>query len=673
MARLTDSETKVGVVLCHCGGELRKRLDFARLKRDLLGSEAVAKVTVTARLCDTGQCSRAVLAAVRPGPARLVVGGCALREYEQSLRAALVKAGVNDALWQAVNLRDHCARACRTGTQATAKALERLRAAVNRARVAKPVQYRVHHRRRAVAVVGGGIAGLQAAVALVDLGHRVVLVHQDQTLGGEADAAPELCAHLAANAGAAVSGVRGTLAELRRRLAASGHARVCTGTTMTGLTGELGDFTLALASNNTIKEVRVGAVLLATGAGQCSALPNAGLPDSSRILDLNGLLKAIRRRDVPNRVAILADMVGEQDRNVTARVLSAAEILATQFGIAVKFYCRHVRVAASGLEQLYRRTREAGVLVVKTTCRPLVSADSAGVTVEAEDAVAEVRLSEVFDVVVLADVRRDTDWNDISRLGPGLRRGPECELQADNIWLLSVLTNRAGVFVAGAARGSREYREALADGLAAATEIHATLSAGQVHLCEDAVTVDSDKCVLCLTCIRVCPHAAISIDAEHGTARVSTVSCQRCGICAAECPARAIQLPRFSDTELDAEIGAAPGVTVFACENSAVPAADAAAAAGCGYGANVQVVPVPCAGKVDPRLVLTALQRGAERVVIIGCHPESCQYLDGSGRAMRRAAALADMLERAGIDRSKVAFHGIASVEPDRFVEYVNG
>jgi heterodisulfide reductase subunit A-like polyferredoxin len=66
--------------------------------------------------------------------------------------------------------------------------------------------------------------------------------------------------------------------------------------------------------------------------------------------------------------------------------------------------------------------------------------------------------------------------------------------------------------------------------------------------------VDPDKCVLCLTCVRSYPHKAMAVDRGKGAAASSPEACQRCGICAGECPARAITLPAYSDKVLLAMI-----------------------------------------------------------------------------------------------------------------------
>ena len=83
------------------------------------------------------------------------------------------------------------------------------------------------------------------------------------------------------------------------------------------------------------------------------------------------------------------------------------------------------------------------------------------------------------------------------------------------------------------------------------------------------------------------------------------------------------------------------------------------------------MIRVACAGDVSPRRVLAALEKGAQKVVVMGCHPESCQYLGGAGRASGRMERLRRMLEKSGIDKSRVSFVGMAAVEPARFIEYV--
>jgi len=412
-------------------------------------------------------------------------------------------------------------------------------------------------------------------------------------------------------------------------------------------------------------------VVLASGSNRSSSLEFGPFKNTAGITDISGLLGIIREGAVPARVAVVMDVACEQDRSVSSLVLTSALHMAGRLCSHVTVFCNNVRVAAVGLESLYRRARNAGVVFVKSEKKPVVGPEIGMVTVEFDDTVASASITEDFDLVVMADFEATEDRRGLADAVDLLKTGPEDVLQYDNIWLLPALTNRPGVFVIGGARGNSEYREALTDALAVADDVHDLLKDGKIEIAGDAAVVDSGKCVLCLTCLRICPHGAISIDDEKNAAAVSVLSCRRCGICVSECPAKAITMPGYTDEELSADIGEQPRVTVFACENSALPAADLAGLKGFGYGADVELVRVPCAGRMDPSTVLTALERGAGKVLVVGCHPESCKYLTGSSRSQARFKRLAAMLGKVGIDPSRVTFGGIASVEPSRFIEYV--
>jgi len=365
------------------------------------------------------------------------------------------------------------------------------------------------------------------------------------------------------------------------------------------------------------------------------------------------------------------DTLGEQSKRVSAQVLSAAQLLVKRFGAEVKLYCHNIRVAATGMEALYRRTRQAGVVIIKYESPPTISDKGPKKVVSVEEPLIGYQVDEEFDLVVMAD-SATVDTTELLSLIEGLRPGPGGDLQADSVWLLPTKTNREGIFVVGSAPDTDELRDPQTDGLATANEIHELLKNKQIEVLDDAAAVDGDKCVLCLTCMRICPHAAISIDVDNKAASVSAVTCQRCGICAAECPTGAIQLPRYTDEQVAAELGDKPQVTVFACENSAYPAATAAAINGSHWGQQAQLIRVPCAGKVDPRDVLRALECGAQKVMILGCHLENCQYLAGSTRAAKRLERLNNALKKAGVDKERIIFEQLASVEPHKFIEYLS-
>jgi heterodisulfide reductase subunit A-like polyferredoxin len=129
------------------------------------------------------------------------------------------------------------------------------------------------------------------------------------------------------------------------------------------------------------------------------------------------------------------------------------------------------------------------------------------------------------------------------------------QLQANNVTLFPGQTNRPGIFAVGPCRGQPYPPRIRSEADATALSVHSLLSPGHLVVELSQPVVDPDKCVLCLTCVRSCPHKAMVVDRQKGAAASSPEACQRCGICAGECPARAIELPAYSDKVLLSMIG----------------------------------------------------------------------------------------------------------------------
>lgn len=669
MAKLVTSDGDTGILLCDCHGEMRNLLDFTWLEKELKKVGGVAECRVCSELCNLKECCNAVDSFLESGMVRVVVGGCNKSNYEEQISKAFDS---KQYIWWSVNIYEQCALVHRNKQDASEKVLRRLSASVARVKLAQPVKIVKKTVRQDVAVIGGGVAGLQAAVSLERLGHKVMLVDKRGDLGGRVASIPEFLGHVVNNEASNGNHVGRHIDNLVNRVKESRRIHIYPGMFLKAAKGEPGDFLVTISSKNgKDQHLRAGAIVLATGSNRISVFQSGDFEKTTRIIGLSDFFEIIRKGSIPGRIAIIMDLTCEQDRNISSLVLSSALYLVNRFCTQVKVFCNNIRVAATGLESLYRRSRNAGIVIVKSEEKPVIKPDSAKVTVIFHDEITSLTLSEDFDLAVVADFQTLQDNQQILNTVEMLKLGPDNVLQYDDVWLLPTQTNRPGIFVIGGARGNSEYREALTDGMAVASEVHTLLREKQITLYEDAAIVDSNACVLCLTCMRICPHGAVRIDNEKKAASISIVSCQRCGICVSECPAKAITLPNYSDEQITADIGEKPRVTVLACENSTIPAADAAGIHGYEYNADVEIITIPCAGRVDPVMILNALERGAERVLVLGCHPESCKYLTGSSRSKRRINRLTAMLDNVGFDATRVMFGGMAALEPARFVEYI--
>jgi len=178
-------------------------------------------------------------------------------------------------------------------------------------------------------------------------------------------------------------------------------------------------------------------------------------------------------------------------------------------------------------------------------------------------------------------------------------------------------------------------------------------------------SVDHDLCVACGACVSACPFNAIEWKA-FGRPEVIEAACESCGICAAVCPVSAMQLKHYKDDQLIPKIrgllnpkwddpdNKEPVIITFACQWCSYAAADAAGTMGMEYPENVRIIRVPCTGRVDALHIVTAFKEGADGVIISGCLPDQCNYLDGNLKAIDRVDIMRKTLDVLGIGGNRL-------------------
>lgn len=115
-----------------------------------------------------------------------------------------------------------------------------------------------------------------------------------------------------------------------------------------------------------------------------------------------------------------------------------------------------------------------------------------------------------------------------------------------------------------------------------------------------------------------------------------------------------------------------PTIVAFVCNWCSYAGADKAGGMKLGYSANVKLIRVMCSGRVDPQFVMDAFRKGADGVMILGCHPGDCHYRTGNIKAMRRFKLLDRMLGQFGIDNRRMMLNWVAAGEAERFSDLAN-
>ena len=177
-------EPRIGVYICHCGSNIAGTVDIEQVAQFAQGLDSVVVARDYKFMCsDPGQ--QLIKDDIRDlGVNRVVVASCSPTMHEPTFRRACQAAGINPYLFEMANIREHCSWVTEDRQEATEKAKALVSAAVRRVYYHQPLETREVPVNPNTLVVGGGIAGIQAALKIADSEHKVYLVEREPSIGG---------------------------------------------------------------------------------------------------------------------------------------------------------------------------------------------------------------------------------------------------------------------------------------------------------------------------------------------------------------------------------------------------------------------------------------------------------------------------------------------------------
>jgi heterodisulfide reductase subunit A len=554
-----DEPIRVGVFVCECGENIGGVLDVDGLVAhagtlgDVVHSENVGYG------CSAESMDHIREAIVAQRLNRVVIGGCSPRTHLTRFQDLLRFAGLNRYLVDIANLRDQDAWVHRNAPElATAKARDLLQMGVAAVQHARPLADHTLAMSQDVLVVGGGVAGMSAALSLADQGFKVHLAERDNELGGEARK------------------VRRTLegedvrAEIDKLVAATeGHdnIQVYKPALIVDHTGLPGKFKTGMQTGPQLfyRQIEHGAAILATGAlANRPQLYLLGEHDAvSTQRDIESLLE-----DDPAAVkgwskVVMIQCAGSRTADnpdcsricCQSAIKNALRILDVNPKARIWVLYRDMRTLGMQ-EDAYQEARRRGVLFVRydPEAPPQVEAIDEKLKVTFHDPILADDLSLLADRVLLSTglVADDEGSEELARIFR-LPRTPDGYLLEDHIKLRPVDLPTLGFYVAGTAHSPKSIKESVAQAQAAASRVQTLLARGEINLGAAVARVDAARCAACLVCVRACPYDVPFINAD-GTSEIDPALCHGCGICAAECPAKAIQLQQFDDDQILAKL-----------------------------------------------------------------------------------------------------------------------
>jgi heterodisulfide reductase subunit A len=571
---------RIGVFVCHCGGNISDYVDVVRVAHEMAGEDGVVVAKNHMFTCSDAAQQEIIKDIQEQGLEALVIASCSPKLHQLTFRTMAERAGMNPYEYVQVNLREQCSWAHTDDREgATIKGSALVRAGIAKAargRALEPLRVETVPR---VLVVGAGVAGLRAALALADLGLEVHVAERAEEAGGAVRRWAALAP--AGRAGADI------VAELLARVQTHPLVNLHTGTELAAKSGSIGDFQLELEGRDGGRlPLHVGAIVVTTGFDHYRPQPGefgyglegvVTLPEFHDGADLDGDTLTFHGR--PVRTVAFIYCVGSRQVEsescpepnawcsrycckATTHLAARIAAIEDRSGIPVSQFhlYRDMRTYGHG-EVLYERARQGGALFLRypDDAPPTVERDERGLRVRVHDELTggeEIEIPTDLLVLVTGMVPRENEGLiDVLKLPLG-KDGFFNEI---HLKLRPVETVIDGVFIAGTAQGPKGMAESVGSALAAVSKAGALLKKGFVDLEPLIARVDADRCTWCGECLKACPYNAverISWDTKE-IAYIIASQCKGEGACVPVCPYGALDVEGYTDLQITAMIEAA--------------------------------------------------------------------------------------------------------------------
>jgi heterodisulfide reductase subunit A len=333
------------------------------------------------------------------------------------------------------------------------------------------------------------------------------------------------------------------------------------------------------------------------------------------------------------------------------------------------------RAAGRSYEEYYRNLRSMGINLIKGRPSEILDGGDGSLVFDVYDMQTSKLLQIKTELVILSTAMIPSKGTKDMISTLHLVYGPDGFIKPVHVKIAPVDTSVAGIFIAGTATGPKPIQECITDASAAASRVASFLKSPEADVDLDKAIINTDLCMKCGLCADECNYDAI--DATGDEYNVIEVACQGCGKCAAICPTNAIDLQHYLDHQITAQVDGIldadetkETIIAYVCTWCGYNAADIAGVARYEYPANIRIVRFPCTGRMSFEHMAYPFTKGAKGVMVIGCLPEQCHYIDGNIGAKDRALQAKAVLDLIGIGGNRLEFFNLSSAMGEKFKEY---
>ncbi|MFO8037311.1 MAG: FAD-dependent oxidoreductase [Anaerolineales bacterium] len=587
---VSGEEPKLGVFVCHCGSNIGGYLDVPSVAAYAQSLPYVVHAEDNLYTCSQDTIAHIIETVKELKLNRVVVASCSPITHEPLFQDAIRQAGLNPQLFEMANIRNQCSWVHSDDWEgATEKAKTLVRMSVARATKLNPLKISEVPVNNAALIIGGGAAGMTAALNLADQGFPIHLIEREDALGGNLRRL-----HYLATSNGTKADPQRFLKEIVSKTRSHPLITTHLNTELRETEGFKGNFSSQLQKDGEKFWVDHGVIILATGGAEYHG-DEYGYGKNPRILTQLEFEDLLAKNDpeinqdrtndtsehdspLPDRVTMI-QCVGPAEKYCsriccTTAIKNALKLKEIHPQAEITILNRDIRTYGFK-ERIYTQARQEGVLFIhyEFDRKPEVILngsdgngswkDAPPIFVRTRDPLLNTDFELSPDILVLSSpVVPSPGYKDIAST---LKLSIDMNgfFMEAHVKLRPVDFAADGIFMAGLAHYPKLLDESIAQAEAASSRAALVLSQENMLTNTRVAVVDQTKCVGCLTCVRICPYDVPVISSEYngvgqivGAAYIEEAVCHGCGSCASECPAKAIQLKHYTDEQTNQKIDA---------------------------------------------------------------------------------------------------------------------
>jgi heterodisulfide reductase subunit A len=633
-------ELRIGVFVCDCGSNIAGVVDVPDVVEYAKGLPNVSHVEEGKWSCSVDALGSMQEAIKENRLNRVVIASCTPRTHEPLFKATVKEAGLNPYLLEFVSIREQVSWVhMEEPEKATQKAKDLVKMGVAKAALLEEGEEIRLPVGTDCLIVGGGMAGMTAALSIAEQGFTAHIVERKPELGGILNQLSTVTHNHAEMAASDIVDAKRALVE------SNPHIHIHTDSEIETVDGYIGNYKVVLNGNGREEKLDISTVIVATGMREIE--PEKGTfqyGNDARVvtqLQLEGLLKRNELGDVKDVVMIncVGSKNGERgccNVGCPVSVKNALTIKKLKEDARVHVLYRDLSMVKD--EQIHlQAAKAAGVKFVRfpDDQYPEVTGGNGALTVKVYDLLLGSGYELSADLLVLTVGYTGDETIDAIRGHFKVSANREGFFQERHIKLGPLDFPADGIALCGCAKSPKPLKETVEEGLGAAMRASIPMKNGFIEAEGIVADIDLTNCTQCNLCYKRCPYGAIKINEEKEPSVIKAL-CKGCGLCAADCPEECITIVHYSDEQLMVQVEAAleedPGKKIlgFVCHWCALGGVDMAGVSRLQYPANARLIRVMCSARVPIKLIERAYELGAAGVLVAGCEFPTCHYISGN-------------------------------------------